>query len=192
MARHERLRLSFSGLRLRHRRHQRRVSRCSTRPTRRSAPAVHLKTYDYPGLPEAIEAAAPKLGARPRSVIACGAGPVDGRKLKLTNAPWMMDGPETARRPASAQGLLLNDFEAQALSLPTIPEGWARPIGPLPFGAGPAGDSRPRHRARHRRAGRGGRAVHRRSLRGLPHRFRPGRRRRNSRSGRISSAFTAA
>ena len=32
------------------------------------------------------------------------------------------------------QGLLLNDFEAQALSLPTIPEGWERRIGPLKFG----------------------------------------------------------
>src|SRR5271167_882524 len=98
-------------------------------------PAVHLVTDDYPGLPEAIEAAAPKLGQRPRSMIACGAGPVAGRTLKLTNAPWVMDGPETARRAALAQGLLLNDFEAQALSLPTIPETWERRIGTLKFGA---------------------------------------------------------
>src|ERR1700689_896157 len=54
--------------------------------------AVHLKTGDYPGLGEAIEAPAQKLDGRPRSVIVCGAGPVDGRKLKLTNAPWLMDG----------------------------------------------------------------------------------------------------
>ena len=40
---------------------------------------AHLATGDYPGLPEAIEAAAPRLGPRPRSVIACGAGPVVGR-----------------------------------------------------------------------------------------------------------------
>jgi glucokinase len=96
---------------------------------------VHLRTGDYPGLAEAIEAAIPKLGARPRSMIACGAGPVIGRTLKLTNAPWVMDGPEAARRTGLAQGLLLNDFEAQALSLPTIPEGWERRIGPLTFGA---------------------------------------------------------
>jgi glucokinase len=95
---------------------------------------VHLITDDYPGLPEAIEAAAPKLGARPRSMIVCGAGPVVGRTLKLTNAPWVMDGPETARRCGLAQGLLLNDFEAQALSLPAIPDDWTRRIGPLPFG----------------------------------------------------------
>jgi glucokinase len=96
---------------------------------------VHLRTGDFPGLAEAIEAAVPKLGARPRSVIACGAGPVIGRTLKLTNAPWVMDGPETARRTGLAQGLLLNDFEAQALSLPTIPEVWERRIGPLKFAA---------------------------------------------------------
>jgi glucokinase len=96
---------------------------------------VHLKTWDYPGLAEAIEAAVHALGARPRSAIACGAGPVVGRTLKLTNAPWLMDGLDVARRVELAGGLLLNDFEAQALSLPTIPEDWARRIGPLAFGA---------------------------------------------------------
>jgi len=98
---------------------------------------VHLITDDYPGLPEAIEAAAPKLGARPRSMIACGAGPVAGRHLKLTNAPWVMRGPETARRAGLAQGLLLNDFEAQALSLPAIQPEWTREIGPPFDGRGP-------------------------------------------------------
>jgi glucokinase len=95
---------------------------------------VHLVTHDYPGLPEAIEAAAPLIGARPRSVIACGAGPVVGRQLKLTNAPWVIDGPATAHRLGLAQGLLLNDFEAQALSLPAIEPNWTRQIGPLAFG----------------------------------------------------------
>jgi glucokinase len=98
--------------------------------------AVHLKTHEYPGLAEATEAAAAKLGARPRSVIACGAGPVDGRTLKLTNAPWLMEGPKVAQAVGLDQGLLLNDFEAQALSLPTIPDQWARLIGPARFAAG--------------------------------------------------------
>jgi glucokinase len=96
--------------------------------------AVHLKTHDYPGLVEAAEAAAASLGQRPRSLIVCGAGPVDGRRLQLTNAPWLIDGPDAARRLGLAQGLLLNDFEAQALSLPALPQGWARQIGPVPFG----------------------------------------------------------
>ena len=104
-------------------------------PGARLSEIIHLRTGDYPGLPEAIEEAVPRLGATPRSAIACGAGPVVGRTLKLTNAPWIMDGPETARRAGLSQGLLLNDFEAQALSLPAIPEAWARRIGPLGFGA---------------------------------------------------------
>jgi len=96
---------------------------------------VHRKTWDFPGLAEAIEAATAELGAHPRSVIACGAGPVEGRALKLTNAPWRIEGVEVARRLGLAQGLLLNDFEAQALSLPAIPAGWARQIGPVAFAA---------------------------------------------------------
>jgi len=92
---------------------------------------VHRKTGDYPGL---VEAAVGELGGRPRSLIACGAGPVDGRRLKLTNAPWVIDGPDVARRLGLAQGLLFNDFEAQALSLPAIPTDWARAIGPAAFG----------------------------------------------------------
>jgi glucokinase len=103
-------------------------------PDAKLGEVVHLKTSDYPGLVEAAEAAIPKIGERPRSLVVCGAGPVDGRKLKLTNAPWIIDGPETARRLGLAQGLLFNDFEAQALSLPAIPRDWARPIGPAPFG----------------------------------------------------------
>lgn len=99
---------------------------------------VHLRTWDYPGLAEAIEAVTAELELRPRSAIACGAGPVVGRTLKLTNAPWLMDGPAVARQCGLDQGLLLNDFEAQALSLPAIPEGWSRLIGPLHFpGVGP-------------------------------------------------------
>ena len=66
-------------------------------------------------------------------MIACGAGPVDGRTLKLTNAPWLMDGPAVAKAVGLDQGLLLNDFEAQALSLPAIPDQWARLIGPARF-----------------------------------------------------------
>ena len=58
-----------------------------------------------------------------------------GRTLKLTNAPWLIDGPQVAGRLGLGRGLLLNDFEAQALSLPTIPQGWAPSIGPLAYSA---------------------------------------------------------
>jgi glucokinase len=102
-----------------------------------SAP-VHVRTGDYPGLAEAVEAILPKLAARPRAMIACGAGPIVDGKLKLSNAPWLIDGREAAGKLKLSGGLLLNDFEAQALSLPVIPEEWTRPIGPrLSPSAGP-------------------------------------------------------
>ncbi|RYB03935.1 glucokinase [Lichenibacterium ramalinae] len=105
------------------------------------APLRHLPhqlTGDFPGLGEAIAAATAGDAAKPRSVIACGAGPVDGRRLMLTNAPWVMDGPAVAAMLDLSNGLLLNDFEAQALSLPSLQADWVRPIGPvLPSGPGP-------------------------------------------------------
>jgi glucokinase len=94
--------------------------------------AVHRATGDYDGFASAIRSVMSELRASPRSVIACGAGPVSGRTLKLTNASWLMDGPAIAAELQLDQGLLLNDFEAQALSLPVIPADWTMPIGPGP------------------------------------------------------------
>ncbi|MGH6934838.1 MAG: glucokinase, partial [Methylocella sp.] len=51
-------------------------------------PGPHLKTGDFPGLEEALAAALAGLGRKPRSLIACAAGPVSGRTVKLTNAGW--------------------------------------------------------------------------------------------------------
>ena len=92
---------------------------------------IHVRTGDFPGLAEAIEWVLPKLAAPPRSVIACGAGPIVDGRLKLTNAPWVIDGKQIGPRLRLGGGLLLNDFEAQALSLPAIPDAWTRQIGPL-------------------------------------------------------------
>ncbi len=97
--------------------------------------SVHVRTGDYPGLAQAIAAVRSKLAAAPASVIACGAGPIVEGKLKLSNADWHIDGHEVAAKLGLKGGLLLNDFEAQALSLPVIPEEWTRAIGPGRFGA---------------------------------------------------------
>jgi glucokinase len=78
------------------------------------------------------------IGERPRSIIACGAGTVMNRHLQLTNAAWTVNGPQIAYCFGLSQGLLLNDFEAQALSLPIHRPEWLRVIGPsLPTGSGP-------------------------------------------------------
>jgi len=108
----------------------------ATEPGKPLTKPIRLHTADYPGLAEAIEAGLPQLPARPRSVIACGAGPVVERSLKLTNAPWLMQGADIAAALKLDQGLLLNDFEAQALALPAIQPEWTLPIGSVPYGSG--------------------------------------------------------
>jgi len=92
-------------------------------------PGPHLKTADFPGLEEAIASARQSFSAVPQSMIACAAGPVDGHKIAMTNAPWVIDGRAVAKAAGLAQGLLLNDFEAQALSLAALPDASVRWIG---------------------------------------------------------------
>ncbi|MGH6796109.1 MAG: glucokinase, partial [Methylocella sp.] len=97
------------------------------------AAGPHLKTNDFPGLEDAVAEVFEGLGAKPRSLIACAAGPVSGRAVKMTNADWTIDGAEVAAKAGLDQGLLLNDFEAQAFSLPVLELGselgWVQPIG---------------------------------------------------------------
>ncbi|MGH6800207.1 MAG: glucokinase [Methylocella sp.] len=92
-------------------------------------PGPHLKTKDFPGLEDALAAVFAGLAIRPRSLIASAAGPVGGRAVKMTNADWTIDGAEVAAKAGLDQGLLLNDFEAQAFSLPVLELGWVQPIG---------------------------------------------------------------
>ncbi len=89
----------------------------------------HLVTRDFPSLEAAIADTVQRLPSRPRSVIACAAGPVEGRTVHMTNARWSIDGAEVARAADLEQGLILNDFEAQALALPTVRADWVRQIG---------------------------------------------------------------
>lgn len=104
-------------------------------------PAIPLPaqaTAAHPGLAHAARVALTGAGRAPRSILACAAGPVVGRGVKLTNASWSIDGPAVAAALGLDQGLLFNDFEAQALSIPALRPEWLRPIGaPLPAAAGP-------------------------------------------------------
>jgi glucokinase len=92
-------------------------------------PGPHLKTKDFPGLEEALTPAVNEAGIKPRSLIICVAGPVSGRRVAMTNADWAIDGAEVATRAGLDQGLLLNDFEAQAYSLPVLEPAWVKPLG---------------------------------------------------------------
>jgi glucokinase len=97
------------------------------------------KTAAFPGFSECVEHALHETGAaRPRSILACGAGPVENRRLHLTNAAWSIDGPQIAYQLGLSQGILFNDFEAQALALPAHRPEWLYAIGPdLPREPGP-------------------------------------------------------
>jgi glucokinase len=93
------------------------------------------RTADSAGLVEAARHMMRDSPETPRSLIACAAGPLQGRTLQLTNAAWRIDGPVVARRLGLAQGLLLNDFEAMAYALPSLVPQDVRLIGQAPFGA---------------------------------------------------------
>jgi len=98
-----------------------------------------LKTADFPGFHECVEhVLGQRCAERPRSILACGARPVAHRRLHLTNASCTIDGPQTAYRLGLSQGILFNDFEAQALALPAHRPEWLHAIGPdLPREPGP-------------------------------------------------------
>lgn len=90
---------------------------------------AHVGTGEHESLAQAIDACRGSFVAPPRSLIVCAAGPVDGRSVKLTNANWTIDGPQTAQALNLEQGLLLNDFEAQAIMLPSLRPGNTLAIG---------------------------------------------------------------
>ncbi len=100
------------------------------RPDAPLLPGPPIKTAAYPCFEAALAAVFAGFGVKPRSLIACAAGSVSGRSVKLTNAAWSIDGVSVAQELGLFQGLLLNDFEAQALSLPALEEDWTTPIGP--------------------------------------------------------------
>ncbi|WP_406856003.1 glucokinase [Alsobacter sp. KACC 23698] len=96
-----------------------------------------FKTADFATVSLALKAAAGQASEPPRSAVLCGAGPVANRRCALTNASWIIDGPELVRLNGLQDGLLLNDFEAQALSLPALPASVLEPIGDVAPGTGP-------------------------------------------------------
>lgn len=102
-------------------------------------PVAKFRTAAFPGFSECVEHALRETcAARPRSILACGAGPVAKRRLHLTNAAWSIDGPQIAYQLGLSQGILFNDFEAQALALPAHRPEWLHLIGPdLPREPGP-------------------------------------------------------
>ncbi len=76
-----------------------------------------------------------RANVRARSLLISAAGPLDGVTVRMTNADWTIHGPALADALGLEQGLLLNDFEAQAIALPHLPPAWFRAIGGAAAGA---------------------------------------------------------
>jgi len=92
-----------------------------------------IATADFPDIETAIvEAVLPKAGARPRSALIAGAGPVHAEGIDLTNAHWLIRPRSVLAATGLADMALLNDFEAQALAVANLddPAMTTVPIGP--------------------------------------------------------------
>ena len=91
-----------------------------------------IETKNFKSFEDACLAVIQKQGVVPSSMILCGAGPLRSPKLiQLTNASWVLDGEAIANFFSLKQGLLLNDFEAQAITLPYLKESALTAIPPL-------------------------------------------------------------
>jgi glucokinase len=103
---------------------------------------VHtLKTAAFPGPAAAarsyLQALSDQLGAAyaaPHAAAFAVATAVGGDHVDFTNSNWRFSCHGTEHDLGLARLVVLNDFEALALSLPTLTERQVRPIGPLVMG----------------------------------------------------------
>ena len=142
------------------------ASRCAKRPRRQLGEVVHLKTWDYPGLVEAIEAAIPKLGAT--TALGDRLRRRAGRGAHAETHQCALAHRRPGRRQAAGPraGAAAQRFRGAGAFAADDSRGLGAPHRPARLRrAGAAGHSRARHRARHRRADRGRRTLSRRSPR---------------------------
>jgi glucokinase len=57
------------------------------------------------------------------------AGPIDGEAIELTNCPWVVRPREMLKSLELGEIIVLNDFEAQALAVSSLPESGRRKLG---------------------------------------------------------------
>ena len=96
------------------------------------APLIWLKpckTEDFRTFSDALHTSLTGEPLALRSIFVCAAGPVSGTRVRLTNARWTIDGRQIAREFGLDNGLIFNDFEALALSIPVFRPTWLRSIG---------------------------------------------------------------
>ena len=89
-----------------------------------------VQTADFPNIDDAIQAAVlDKTSIRPATAVLAIAGPVDGDEIDLTNCPWVVRPRTLIDELGFEEVLVLNDFEAQALAVSSLPESGRQAIG---------------------------------------------------------------
>lgn len=96
----------------------------------------NLKTKDFPGVAEA--ASAFLAGRSVDGVVLVVAGPVEDDRIALTNCPWVFSLEGTRTALGVDRLIAINDFVAQALSIPRL-----NPSDCVKLGGGEALDDRP-------------------------------------------------
>ena len=78
------------------------------------------RTADHATIDDAIAVALGHGNLRPKSAMLALAGPIAGEQVPLTNSDWVVVPRQLVKRFGLAEMILLNDFEAQSLSLPDL------------------------------------------------------------------------
>lgn len=93
------------------------------------------KTADFDGLEDAIEAmVTSKADTMPRSAVLALAGPINGDEVPLTNCDWVIRPKHLMKTFNLEDVILVNDFEAQSLALPSLQAEDLKIIGDVPMG----------------------------------------------------------
>lgn len=92
------------------------------------------KTIDFAGLEKAIETmVTSNTTTMPRSAVLAIAGPINGDEVPLTNCDWVIRPKELMKVFNLEDVILVNDFEAQSLALPSLQAGDLKVIGDVPM-----------------------------------------------------------
>jgi len=90
-----------------------------------------VRTADFATIDDAIQGAIlDHTSILPRSAVLAVAGPVDGDEIRLTNCNWVVRPKVMAETLGLYDIVVLNDFEAQALSVVALGEEHMEKIGP--------------------------------------------------------------
>lgn len=104
-------------------------------PDGRCDSAANFRVADFASFDDALSAYLGRLDPQLRNRIESGAfaaaGPVDGKVVRLTNAPWELGAARISEQFGDAPVAIFNDLQAVALALPFLAHGDSAAIGPV-------------------------------------------------------------